>query len=290
MKASWRNFTVELVRCHREGTEVILDFKATNNDELSRNFGLCRWETRLFDAEGDAFTRTEAFFAGESAGMGTVASGSLPSGIPVKCAIKFFDIPPSVKSIKILELQVMNDQPTGILNFRGRRDSRVILASSPRRETDEYRLSRRSDGVREGIVERRIVIEVLAGSADDCVAAAKCGADRVELNSSLGVGGLTPSPGSVAVGAERSGLPIAAMLRPRPAGFSYSELEFETMLRDGRELVAAGARGPGLRHPPARRPNRRHALRETNGRSPRLRRMGFPPRLRPRARPGGGPR
>ena len=87
----------------------------------------------------------------------------------------------------------------------------------------------------------KLTVEVLAGSADDCVAAARCGADRVELNSSLGVGGLTPSPGAVRVGKERSGLPLAAMLRPRPAGFQYSELEFETMLRDAAELVRAGA-------------------------------------------------
>lgn len=89
----------------------------------------------------------------------------------------------------------------------------------------------------------KLVIEMLAGSADDCVAARRVGADRVELNSGLGAGGLTPSPGAVAAAKEGSGLPIMAMLRPRPAGFAYSELEFETMRADAGFLVAAGAAG-----------------------------------------------
>jgi copper homeostasis protein len=88
-----------------------------------------------------------------------------------------------------------------------------------------------------------VVIEVLAGSADDCVAASRAGADRVELNSGLGVGGLTPTPGMLRLGKERSGLPIMAMLRPRAGGFCYTGLEYETMVLDGRALLEAGADG-----------------------------------------------
>ena len=84
---------------------------------------------------------------------------------------------------------------------------------------------------------------MLAGSADDCVAAARCGADRIELNSGLGQGGLTPTPGTVRLGRLLSGIPVVAMLRPRPAGFAYSELETRTMEEDGRALVDAGADG-----------------------------------------------
>ena len=86
-------------------------------------------------------------------------------------------------------------------------------------------------------------IEVLAGSADDCVAAARCGANRVELCGSLGSGGLTPTPGTVRLGRLFSGIPVMAMLRPRPAGFAYSGLELQTMEEDGRSLFNAGADG-----------------------------------------------
>jgi len=88
-----------------------------------------------------------------------------------------------------------------------------------------------------------LIIEMLAGSADDCVAAERLGADRVELNSSLGLGGLTPSPGAVAAAKAHSRLPVMAMLRPRPAGFAYSALDLEAMAYDGRALVQAGADG-----------------------------------------------
>ncbi len=87
------------------------------------------------------------------------------------------------------------------------------------------------------------LIEVLAASADDCAAAARAGADRIELCSSLGQGGLTPTTGAARIGALLSGLPVMAMLRPRPAGFAYSELELATMEDDGRALIDAGAGG-----------------------------------------------
>lgn len=40
------------------------------------------------------------------------------------------------------------------------------------------------------------IVEVCAGSYQDCIAAYKGKADRVELNSALSVGGLTPSVSS----------------------------------------------------------------------------------------------
>ena len=41
------------------------------------------------------------------------------------------------------------------------------------------------------------IVEVCAGSYQDCIAAYKGKADRVELNSALSVGGLTPSVSSL---------------------------------------------------------------------------------------------
>jgi copper homeostasis protein len=88
-----------------------------------------------------------------------------------------------------------------------------------------------------------LLIEALAGSAEDCVAAERAGADRVELNAALPFGGLTPTPGTLAVARRACSLPLVAMLRPRPAGFAYSSLELATMEADGRALIAAGAAG-----------------------------------------------
>ena len=89
----------------------------------------------------------------------------------------------------------------------------------------------------------KILIEACCGSADDALEAARGGADRVELNSALYLGGLTPSAGSLRVLRESSGVPVMAMLRPREGGFCYSGTAFRTMLADGELLLRAGADG-----------------------------------------------
>lgn len=89
----------------------------------------------------------------------------------------------------------------------------------------------------------KILIEACCGSADDALEAARGGADRVELNSALYLGGLTPSAGSLRVLHESSGVPVMAMLRPREGGFCYTEAAFRTMLADGELLLRAGADG-----------------------------------------------
>ena len=43
---------------------------------------------------------------------------------------------------------------------------------------------------------KRVLLEVCCGSADDVIEAYRAGADRVELNSDLFHGGLTPTAGS----------------------------------------------------------------------------------------------
>lgn len=88
-----------------------------------------------------------------------------------------------------------------------------------------------------------VTIEVCCGSVDDVVRAAEAGADRVELNSALFVGGLTPSVGAVLESKARVDIPVISMIRPRAGGFCYTDLEFETMLRDTRELAEAGTDG-----------------------------------------------
>ncbi len=100
-------------------------------------------------------------------------------------------------------------------------------------------------------MNKKILLEVCCGSADDVVQAHLGGADRVELNSSLFHGGLTPSLGSLKIAKERTPLPVIAMLRPRQGGFCYTEAEFAVALADAREMVRAGADGLvfGFLHP-----------------------------------------
>ena len=88
-----------------------------------------------------------------------------------------------------------------------------------------------------------ILIEACCGSADDALESARGGADRVELNAALYLGGLTPSVGSLRVLREASNVPVMAMLRPREGGFCYTEAAFRTMLADGEQLLSAGADG-----------------------------------------------
>jgi copper homeostasis protein len=88
-----------------------------------------------------------------------------------------------------------------------------------------------------------ILIEVAAGTVDDAVAAREGGADRVELNGGLELGGLTPSVGTVRLVREAAGLPVIAMLRPRAGGFVYSPRELLTIQRDADLLVADGVAG-----------------------------------------------
>jgi len=89
----------------------------------------------------------------------------------------------------------------------------------------------------------KILIEACCGSADDALEAARGGADRVELNAALFLGGLTPSIGSLEALRGESAVPVMAMLRPREGGFCYTDMEFRSMLADGRRLLEAGADG-----------------------------------------------
>lgn len=96
----------------------------------------------------------------------------------------------------------------------------------------------------------KILIEACCGSADDVFEAAAGGADRVELNSALFLGGLTPSIGEMRL-AREAGLPIIAMVRPRQGGFCYTDKEYRTMLADAEALLEEGAAGIvfGILHP-----------------------------------------
>jgi len=89
----------------------------------------------------------------------------------------------------------------------------------------------------------KFIFEVCCGSADDAEQAYLGGAGRIELNSSLLQGGLTPSLGALIEAKKRVPLPIMCMVRPREGGFCYTECEYAVMLRDARFLLDHGADG-----------------------------------------------
>ena len=87
------------------------------------------------------------------------------------------------------------------------------------------------------------MIEICCGSYEDALAADRGGAERIELNSALALGGLTPSAGCVKLVKKNTGLKVISMVRPRGAGFNYTEAETEQMFADGEELLKAGSDG-----------------------------------------------
>ena len=86
-------------------------------------------------------------------------------------------------------------------------------------------------------------LEVCCGSVDDVLEAQRGGADRVELNACLMLGGLTPSIGALIAAKRLSKLPVMAMVRPRQAGFCYTDAEYAAALADAEQLLAHGADG-----------------------------------------------
>ena len=101
-----------------------------------------------------------------------------------------------------------------------------------------------------------ILIEVCVDTAEGLAEAIRGGAGRIELCSALDVGGLTPSVGMMqrAAGA---GVPIYAMIRPRPGDFVWSpdeialmETDIEAAYRAGMQGVVLGASQPDGRLDP----------------------------------------
>jgi copper homeostasis protein len=84
-----------------------------------------------------------------------------------------------------------------------------------------------------------LLLEICVDDVAGLGAAVAGGADRIELCSALGSGGLTPSRGFMAIAANAP-IPVHALIRPRAGGFSYSEAEVALMETD---IVAAREAG-----------------------------------------------
>src|SRR4051812_9131589 len=90
---------------------------------------------------------------------------------------------------------------------------------------------------------RRILLEVCVASAEDAAAASGAGADRLELNAALALGGLTPSLGGIVETRQATALPLIIMARPRSGGFCYSASEYRVLRRDVDAALSNGADG-----------------------------------------------
>lgn len=88
-----------------------------------------------------------------------------------------------------------------------------------------------------------MILEIAANSTASARNAQEGGADRLELCTELGVGGLTPSHGLITVVREQVDIPIYVLVRPRSGDFRYTEDELELMERDIRFCVSAGCEG-----------------------------------------------
>jgi copper homeostasis protein len=90
---------------------------------------------------------------------------------------------------------------------------------------------------------RRVLVELCAGGIEDVLLAARLHVDRIELNSGMAVGGLTPPIGLVNAARTAFSEPIVSMVRPREGGFCYTAAEFRQMLGDCESILAAGIEG-----------------------------------------------
>ena len=88
-------------------------------------------------------------------------------------------------------------------------------------------------------------LEIAVVSAAGAGAAAAEGADRIELCSSLELGGVTPSQGLMEASLEHvdGRLEIHPLIRCRPGDFRYSASDVDTMVHEIRHLLAQGAHG-----------------------------------------------
>lgn len=87
-----------------------------------------------------------------------------------------------------------------------------------------------------------MIVEACVETVDDLKKAKACNVDRIELNSSLFLGGLTPSP-SLVEKAKDLGLKTIVMIRLRADDFYFDDSEIEVMWKDAQRLFELGADG-----------------------------------------------
>ena len=88
-----------------------------------------------------------------------------------------------------------------------------------------------------------MIVEVCANSLESARNAERAGANRIELCSELGVGGVTPSAGLIQLVKRELSIPVHVLIRPRGGHFTYSDAEFEVMKADILACKALGVHG-----------------------------------------------
>lgn len=88
-----------------------------------------------------------------------------------------------------------------------------------------------------------INVEVCIDNIESLFTAQNAGAGRIELCSSLALGGLTPSVGLITQVVKHATIPVYAMIRPRDGDFLYSSHEIEMMLSEIHSARSLGVQG-----------------------------------------------
>jgi copper homeostasis protein len=88
-----------------------------------------------------------------------------------------------------------------------------------------------------------VLVEGCVEGLADAQAAARGGADRLELCADLSVGGITPPAEIVRAVKARVFIPVFVMARPRGGSYVYDAAEIEATHRDIDSVIAAGADG-----------------------------------------------
>lgn len=95
--------------------------------------------------------------------------------------------------------------------------------------------------------ETQITVEICVDAIDLALAAARGGADRLELCGPLLDGGISPSAGLVKTVRRSVSIPIAMLIRPRTGAFTASNTEYEVMRQEilfardsGMDMVVLG--------------------------------------------------
>ena len=86
-------------------------------------------------------------------------------------------------------------------------------------------------------------IEICIGNVTDALKAAEYPIDRIELNSALELGGLSPAKETLCYLKKKIAVPICCMVRPRGGDFFYDEIEFKLMLKQAKSFLKNGADG-----------------------------------------------
>lgn len=88
-----------------------------------------------------------------------------------------------------------------------------------------------------------INVEVCIDNIESLFIAQQSGAGRIELCSSLALGGLTPSVGLMTQVIKHAKIPVYSMIRPRDGDFLYSSNEIEMMLSEIHSARLLGVQG-----------------------------------------------